>query len=196
MTDDRTTPRRYRRRFADRRLVERVLAGEPLAGRQLHERLTRSICWRAEQHPHPDDLAQDVWRVLFDRDARRLRAYDPGRASLETYVAQVARSVVANDLARARRRGAEAFIDPHDASEVVAVDPTNRLMARDAIARLWDRLTTALRPIELQAITLTFVDGLTAVEAGARLKISPQLVHNYRLKARRLVEAWRADCLR
>lgn len=47
-----------------------------------------------------DDIVQDIFLKLIDRDFRLLRTYDPDRASLKTWLAIVARSTAIDSLRR------------------------------------------------------------------------------------------------
>ena len=55
-----------------------------------------------------EDLTQDVFVRLCKDDFRLLRSYDPGRASLSTWITIVARST-ARDGLRRRRRSSDKF---------------------------------------------------------------------------------------
>ncbi len=86
-----------------RRLVERTLAGDQLAQRQLVAVL-RSIFeavatvelkpWRSRRigTMGKDDLVSEVFAALFKNDARALRSFDAERGSLETFGFVFARS--------------------------------------------------------------------------------------------------------
>src|SRR4051812_50171744 len=90
-------------------LVRRALAGDPASLDRLVEVLTPVVQARvartllANRHrlagrrvvrQEVEDLSQEVFLALFDRDARVLRAWRPERGSLESFVGRIAERVV------------------------------------------------------------------------------------------------------
>lgn len=119
-----------------------------------------------------DDVAQDVFLRLCQRDYRLLRAYDPGRAALTTWLTVVASSTAIDHLRR--RRPAEIDIDavPEDR---LAVAP--RLPAR---VRIPDGL---LSPRQALVLELLYRRDLEVADAAAIMGVDPQTVRSMHHKA-------------
>jgi DNA-directed RNA polymerase specialized sigma24 family protein len=81
---------------ADSQLVGRCLAGDPHAWRELVERYDTDVQKVIGHLLHhvpsttADDLTQQFWCDLFASGCRKLAAYDPGRGSLDAYLAVLA----------------------------------------------------------------------------------------------------------
>ena len=95
-----------------------------------------------------EDLTQDVFVRLCKDDFRLLRSYDPGRASLSTWITIVARSTARDGLRR--RRGESVPIDmvPEAQLAIDPVEPVEKLKLpeallsprqREILAMLYDR---------------------------------------------------------
>ncbi len=93
-------------------LLTRCLQGDPDARNQFAERyvaviysaVRRVLGARLRDDPLAtvEDLTQEVFVRLFRADARQLRAYDPARASLATWLTIVARSTALDGLRKKR----------------------------------------------------------------------------------------------
>src|SRR5688572_15566825 len=102
-------------------LVERCLAREEAAWRLLDQRYGERLrVWAREQllarglrdRGLAEEVVQTVFTDLLEHDLERLRHWDPGRASLSTYLTILARPVLrASYRALSRRKTREAPLD-------------------------------------------------------------------------------------
>ncbi len=116
-----------------------------------------------------DDIAQDVFVRLIKDDYRLLRKYQPGRASLETWLTLIARSV-AIDCLRKRRLDTSGM----ELSEVPAAEPT----ARANHVPL--HLLTARQRLVLR---LLFDEDRSVTEAAQMLDVEEQTIRSTKHKA-------------
>jgi RNA polymerase sigma-70 factor (ECF subfamily) len=113
--------------------------------------------------------AEDVHQQVFLEVWQRAPDYDPGRASLLTWIMTIARSRAIDEL---RRRVPEPR-DP-DSSATLALtadeDPEN---SPEALVERWRvaHMLTRLRPEEAQLLRMRFYDGLSQSEIAERTEI-------------------------
>jgi RNA polymerase sigma-70 factor (ECF subfamily) len=123
-----------------------------------------------------EDLAQDVFVRLIEKDYRLLRTYDPARASLSTWLTLVARSTVLNHL----RKGNAHIVPLAEAPEhLLAVeesapgDATRELEVPDGL----------LSPRQHLVLRLLFDRQMSVEEAAATLGVDAQTVRSTKHKA-------------
>ncbi len=116
-----------------------------------------------------DDITQDVFVRLIKDDYRLLRKYEPGRASLETWLTLVARST-AIDCLRKRRLDTSGI----QLSELPSTQPT----AQDNPVPL--HLLTARQRLVL---TLLFDEDRSVAEAAQILDVEEQTIRSTKHKA-------------
>jgi hypothetical protein len=83
---------------AERLLVSRCLAGDPIAWRALCDRqrprllqnLRRLLGCRSSRLRQIDDIIAELWSSLVVNHYARLRRYDPGRTALSSYLTALA----------------------------------------------------------------------------------------------------------
>ncbi len=120
-----------------------------------------------------EDLAQDVFVRLVERDFHLLRTYDPARASLSTWLTLVARSTVLN---RLRRRAVPA-VPLDDAHE-------GRLAAREEAAREKIEVPEGLlSPRQHLVLRLLFEREMTVEEVASTLGVDTQTIRSTKHKA-------------
>ncbi len=123
-----------------------------------------------------EDLAQDVFVRLVERDFHLLRTYDPAKASLSTWLTLIARSTVLN---RLRKR----------AAPVVPLDDGHerRLGAREAAAggaaEAIELPEGLLSPRQHLVLRLLFERDMTVQEAAATLGVDTQTIRSTKHKA-------------
>jgi RNA polymerase sigma-70 factor (ECF subfamily) len=122
------------------------------------------------------DRTQDVFLRLVRNDFRLLRSYDPGRASLSTWLTLVARSTTIDHL---RRLDVPAL--PLEAADG-ATAPTAPDAAQPALTAL-DVPPDLLSPRQNLVIRLLFDDGLSTEEAAETLGVVPQTIRSTKHKA-------------
>lgn len=126
-----------------------------------------------------EDDAQEVFVRLVREEFRLLRAFDPGRARIETYLAVITRTVVHE---RTRRRALPISYgrDASAIEDVAAVDTGVRNGAVGEAASLpFDELSEQQRSVLL----LMHRQGLSVEEVARRLEIEPQTVRSAHHKA-------------
>lgn len=187
----------------DLALVNAALARDPAACRMLIARLAPVVrqrvakmllhaARRGGRTPSPadvDDLANDVFVVLFDRDGRVLRAWDPQRGlSLRNFVGLVAQREAAAIL-RSGRRSAWAE-DP--TSEDVTLDgevptPEREAAAREELALVLVHLRERLSPRGQLLFEALFCDNQGAAQVCERFGMTPNALYSFRNRLQSLV---------
>lgn len=187
-------------------MLEKALAGEEAAQRQLVESLTPVIQARVGQwllYADPgrrsrqsmEDLTQEVFVILFRNDARILRHWDPQRgASLETFVGRVTELRV-RSLTRGQKRNPwseenlEGHENKHSSPEA---DPERRSASQEVLDLLLDRLQASLSPLGWNLFELLFLHELPVEEisriTGQRGDSVYQWRSRLRKKARQLMD--------
>jgi RNA polymerase sigma-70 factor (ECF subfamily) len=122
-----------------------------------------------------DDLVQEVYLRLMKKDCRLLRQFDPGRATLRTWVALVARSVTIDHL-RSHRRSAASGTEP--CPEIAETVRSGNVEARDMIEYAKARLSSD----EWTTLNLLMLEGLAPEAVGKRLGLSTKTVYNRKLR--------------
>jgi RNA polymerase sigma factor (sigma-70 family) len=134
------------------------------------------------QHkPHSDpaeaeDLAQDVFVRLVERDYRLLRSYDPARASLSTWLTLVARSTALNRLRKKRERTV-----PLDASHEHLLAAKSE--ATGEPARELEVPAELLSPRQHLVLRLLFDREMSVEEAAATMGVDAQTIRSMKHKA-------------
>jgi RNA polymerase sigma-70 factor (ECF subfamily) len=150
---------------AERALIERALAGDPGAERELYDRHVDRVyrlAWRlADGDP---ELARDFTQEAFVRAFDRLPAFR-GDAAFATWIHSITVSVSLNGMRRVkRRRDRETGLAEADAVSLPGgVEPDLRERLRHAVARL---------PEKYRIVFLMFdVEGYTHDEIAATLNM-------------------------
>jgi RNA polymerase sigma-70 factor (ECF subfamily) len=120
------------------------------------------------------DLAQDVFVRLVERDYRLLRTYDPSRASLSTWLTLVARSTTIDHLRRLKPRTV-----PLDEAQELAARET----APDDSPPELDIPADLLSPRQHLILKLLFEREMSVEEAAATLRVDPQTIRSTKHKA-------------
>jgi DNA-directed RNA polymerase specialized sigma24 family protein len=150
--------------------VRRFLFRSPIAGHEV------------------EDLVQEIWVALLDRDARKLRSWDPGRCvPLERFVAVIADRELASlrSRSRARRRSAP-LIDLEAMPVHAAVDtwtPETAAVTAALLAGWRARIGQQLSP-RGRAIFELMVHELDPDQIAAVLEVNRQVVYNWQYQIR------------
>ena len=193
----------------DLELVNAALARDPCACRALLAQLAPLVrqrvakvllrfAARSGRAPSPadvDDLAHDVFVVLFDRDGRVLKAWDPQRGlSLRNFVGLVAQRE-ATAILRSGRRSAWAEDPTQDDVQLGVEDhtPERQAAAREELALVLERLRDRLSPRGLLLFEALFSDHQTIDEVCARFSMTPNAVYSFRNRLQSLVSQIRAE---
>lgn len=198
----------------DRELMRRALAGEraaveafvdrvaPLIDRQVRAVLYRygPLSARSSVGQEVDDLRQIVFAELFAGSWRLLRAWDPARGGLDTYVRWVAQSKAIDHLRkRSRRPWAEEAREASDLDGMVGpLDATveSRVIDRDQLHLAFDRVSAECTDEGKRLLELLFVEDLPVPEVRAATGLSENAVHKWRSRLRGQLRQALADLLR
>lgn len=185
-------------------LVARVLSGERAAVKTLVDRMAPVIWARAmrvvQRGTHrtseqvrqlSEDLVQEVFAALFQDEGRALRAWAPSRGlSLEGYVGLLAEHQAASILRSGRRSGWREDPATDDAIErqIGASDgPADRVLARDTLLRVLERVRLELSPLGLQMFEMLVVEERPVAEVCAAMGMNAAAVHAWRSRIGKLV---------
>jgi RNA polymerase sigma-70 factor (ECF subfamily) len=183
----------------DLELVRAVTARDAAAIRQLLQRLSPVVRHRvarvllqhtarggrAVRREDVDDLQHDVFLVLFDRDYRVLRAWDPTRGlSLENFCGLVAQRE-AGAILRSGRRSTWAenpslFDDNDDSAGTQSRTPEDHVAAREELSALLDALRDRLSPRALLIFEALFVDTESVEQVCARFDMTANALYIFR----------------
>jgi RNA polymerase sigma factor (sigma-70 family) len=128
-----------------------------------------------------DDATQEVFVRLVKDDFRLLKSFDPGRATLSTWLTIVARSV-AIDCTR-RKRLNTSSLELHDISAAHRspndADAIDRSGGIDAGSLPMHLLTERQRSV----LRMLFDEGLTVAQAARRMGVDDQTIRSTKHKA-------------
>ena len=141
----------------------------------IYAAVQRTIRGRASADPTAslEDLVQNVFVRLLARDAHLLRSYDPGRASLVTWLTVVARSTALDALRK--KRLAAAPLNP-ELQTASGADTRASLVVADIPADL-------LSPRQKLVLELLFDRNLAVPQVAHVLGIEAQTVRSAKHKA-------------
>jgi RNA polymerase sigma factor (sigma-70 family) len=158
-------------RAADAALVAGLAVGDPPAATAFVRRFQGNVFGLALSITRDPALAEDVAQEAFLRAWRAAATYDPGRASVMTWLLTITRNT-AIDAVRARRT---TPMSPQLLEDVLEDTFTGRDPAEAAVHRLDSaralRHLAALHPTQARAVVLAVVGGCTAVEVSEHEKI-------------------------
>ncbi len=138
----------------------------------VHAAVRRAIAARSGNQSEVDDRVQEVYLRLLQRDARLLRTFDPGKASLPTWLTIIARTMV-HEAAKRRRLPIAGHVD---GSEICAPEQNQ---GSDLPDLPWNILSEQQRTI----LRLLYDEGLEVEAVAARLGIAAQTVRSAKHKA-------------
>jgi RNA polymerase sigma factor (sigma-70 family) len=153
-------------RAADAALLAGMAVGDPDAATAYVRRFQGSVFGLALSITRDRSLAEDVAQDVFVRAWRAAATYDPGRASMTTWLLTITRNA-AIDAVRARRT---TPVSPHVLEDVlqqtlVDPDPAEMATARTDSVRALRRLAEH-HPKQARAVVLAVITGCTAAEVS------------------------------
>jgi RNA polymerase sigma factor (sigma-70 family) len=152
-------------RAADAALVAGLGLGDPPASTAFVRRFQGHVYGLALSITRDPATAEDVAQEAFVRAWRAASTYDPGRASVTTWLLTITRNT-AIDAARARRSTpASPQLLEDVVADTLAGDTTEAAAHRPDSARALQRLA-ALHPAQARAVVLAVVAGCTAAEVS------------------------------
>lgn len=183
-------------------LVRKMLDGDRWASRQVVNRLDPTIKAQAAytlarfgvRHTPTmeiEDLVQEIWRALLDRDGELLKRWQPERgATLETYVARIAYTRVVSQLRRthAQKRRCEVTTQEHNESQLPG--PPHNPMLSVLLDSLWRYLQSELPEMGRRVFQAIFVDTQSPVAASVQLGISRQAIYMWTRRIRCLARSY------
>lgn len=185
-------------------LLARALAGVPAAQRDLVGLLTPVIQKRVARvllrlrpgassgqiRQEVEDLTQEVYKTLFDKNGRVLRTWDPERGlSLPNFVGMVAEKRAAGIL-RPRNgplRNDEQAIEPDVDPPHPGPSPVREIISREILHRLKDRVKEKLTPEGRQMFELLFLQELSPAEVARKTGKSLDAVYKWQSRLRQLL---------
>lgn len=207
---------------SDALILQQALAGQRDAVRELVARLTPVVhsrvarllvrrggrgCRAESTRQEVEDLAQEIFLILFDNDAKVLRAWDQSRGlNLKGFVGLVASRQVASILRSGKRSGwAEDPTLQEDLERAVnraesedrgggrvwgsASSMERQLDARDLLRTSLNRLEERLSPLGLQLFDLLCVQERSVTEVCEAMNMKADAVYAWRSRLARLASA-------
>lgn len=158
-------------RAADAALVAGLAVGDPPAATAFVRRFQGNVFGLALSITRDPALAEDVSQEAFLRAWRAASTYDPGRASVMTWLLTITRNT-AIDAVRARRTTPTSpeLLEAVLQDTFTGNDPADIAMHRLDSARALQHLA-ALHPTQARAVVLAVVGGCTAVEVSEHERI-------------------------
>jgi len=193
----------------DVELVRRALEGESAARHALVVRLSpvvqRRVCrplasssaarGRPAERGEVLDLTQQILLLLFDRDARVLRSWDPSRGlSLLNFVGLVAEREAKAILRSGRRSAWAERPTADDEVSALALDdrgPEDELVSREELTKIWHRLEEELSPRGMELFRALLIDQLSIEELSERFNMSSNALYTFRSRLRQQLHAIR-----
>jgi RNA polymerase sigma-70 factor (ECF subfamily) len=161
-------------------LRQAVLAGDETAWRawclESFDELDRFVLWRCGgRRDLADDVVQETWLTAV----RRIRRFDPTRASFLTWLRGIAANVRRNHTRKERRFAVERFSTNGEA----AVDPAataNQQDRAETIAEVLDALSERQEAV----LRAKYFDGLTVEEIAQAWSETPKAVESLLTRSR------------
>lgn len=137
-----------------------------------------------------EDLTQEVYKTLFNKNGRVLRTWDPERGlSLLNFVGMVAEKRAAGILRpkNGPLRNDEQAIEPDVDPPHPGPSPVRVIISREILHRLKDRVEEELTPEGRQMFRLLFRQELSPAEVARKTGKSLDAVYKWQSRLRQLV---------
>jgi len=160
-------------RDTDELLLARAGAGDPAAFIELYERHRAAIFRFSYRLLGSVEEAEDITHDCFLSLIKKPGNFQPGRASLRTYLLSAARNLWLKQL---RTLGRESGIDEYEESQLISADkePLDRLLenelsekVRQAVSSLPPMQKEALVLFEYEGLALSEIAGIIGTDVGA-----------------------------
>lgn len=192
------------RELDERELADRALSGDASATRKLvvlvlpvvQARIARMLIRRRTRggrdvRQEVEDLSQEVFAALFEKDGRVLRAWDPARGlGLASFCGLIAEREVASILRSGRRSPWAADPTEADVLEKDLEPEPNfeaRLATREQLELLVDRVREALSPLGLEMFERLVVQEEAVESVCATTGMKPDAVYAWKSRLGKLV---------
>jgi len=149
----------------DELLLESAGAGDGAAFQQLYERHRNAVFRFAYRLSGSVENAEDLTHDCFLSLIKRVGSFDPGRASLQTYLLAATRNLWLKQL---RKFGRESALDEFDENGFVADSkaPLGRLLDNELSLKVGEAIA-ALPPLQREALVLFEYEGLSLNEIAS-----------------------------
>ena len=152
-------------RTKDELLLARAGAGDPAAFMQVYERHRGAIFRFSYRLSGSAEVAEDITHDCFLSLIKKPGNFQPGRASLRTYLLSAARNLWLKQL---RDSGRESAIDELGADGFIALgkEPLRRLLD-DELSMKVQEAVSSLPPLQREALVLFEYEGLALSEIAS-----------------------------
>ena len=160
-------------RNTDEFLLESAGAGDAAAFQELYERHRKPVFRFAYRLSGNVENAEDLTHDCFLSLIKRVASFDPGRASLRTYLLAATRNLWLKQL---RTLGRESALDEFDENDFIAESkaPLGRLLdnelsltVAEAVAKLPPLQREALVLFEYEGVSLNEIASMVGSDVGA-----------------------------
>jgi RNA polymerase sigma-70 factor, ECF subfamily len=169
-------------RNTDELLLERAGAGDPAAFIQIYERHRTAIFRFAYRLSGSVEVAEDITHDCFLSLIKKPENFQPGRASLRTYLLSAARNLWLKQL---KNSGRESAMDELSDDQFIAIDkePLRRLLD-DELSLKVQEAVSSLPPLQREALVLFEYEGLALSEIAGMVGTDVGAVKSRLFRAR------------
>ena len=169
-------------RNTDELLLEKAGAGETAAFIELYERHRAGVFGFAYRLSGSVELAEDITHDCFLSLIKTPTGFQPGRASLRTYLLSAARNLWLKQLRTSSR---EAAVDQFDDDYFVSLEkqPVHHLLDGELATRV-QQAVSSLPPLQKEALVLFEYEGLTINEIATMVGTDAGAVKSRLFRAR------------
>lgn len=182
-------------------LIQLALAGDRNAQEILVKELTPTLQWEVGKMlrkwrtgpaasrnlaQEVGDLVQETWSMLFERDAKVLREWDPSVLPLEAWAGYLARTKTAQVLRSPRAQWREEPISPVDLPEETYAESHEReFWAREKLKAIYLCLAAKFKPADHLLFDLLFIQEKAVATISELLDRSREAIYQWRSRLSR-----------
>ena len=174
-------------------LLDGLLAGEPVAGRDFFERYNHLIemsvrkvfrrAGLAEKADEMRDMVADIWLFLLENEMRSLRRFDPDRnIKLSTWIGLIARNKTIDHLRTSHDRYLFIDVDPEVADRAVTAPSPSDIIEHRQRTELATSAFEQLRADDKRFLEAWYVDDRIPEELADEFGIAVGTVYSRRFK--------------
>lgn len=179
-------------RDTDELLLESAGAGDAAAFQELYERHRDAVFRFAYRISGSVENAEDLTHDCFLSLIKRMASFEPGRASLRTYLLAATRNLWLKQL---RTLGRESALDEFDENDFVAISkaPLGRLLDDEMSLKVAEAVAS-LPPLQREALVLFEYEGLSLNEiasmVGSDVGAVKARLHRARERLRKVLQPY------
>lgn len=179
-------------RDTDELLLESAGAGDAAAFQELYERHRDAVFRFAYRISGSVENAEDLTHDCFLSLIKRMASFEPGRASLRTYLLAATRNLWLKQL---RTLGRESALDEFDENDFVAISkaPLGRLLDDEMSLKVAEAIAS-LPPLQREALVLFEYEGLSLNEiasmVGSDVGAVKARLHRARERLRKVLQPY------